>query len=199
KLHDLKDRDAVVVVFLSFDCPVSRGYTANLAELAKTYGERKVAFLGVCPGDEELAALAKHAEEFALGFPVCRDDTLQAADACRARATPEAFVLDRDFVMRYRGRIDDTFSDRFKKNAKVTHHDLRDAIDAVLAGKEVAEAVTEPVGCPIHRPKAPAAKDPEAKVTYHRDVLPILQERCQACHRPGEVGPFALMAYKEAV
>src|SRR5262245_32468305 len=124
-LHDLKDRDAIVVVFLSFDCPVSRSYTASLAEMAKAYGPRKVAFLGVCPGDEELAVLAKHAEEFALGFPVYRDDKLQAADACHARAVPEAFVLDRDLVMRYRGRIDDTYSDRFKKNPKVTHNDLR--------------------------------------------------------------------------
>src|SRR5438128_2574058 len=39
----------------------------------------------------------------------------------------------------------------------------------------------------------------EGKVTYYRDVKPILQNRCQECHRPGQVGPFSLMTYKQAV
>ena len=47
-LYDLKDKKAIVIVFLSFDCPVSNGYAQPLAELAKNYGERGVAFVGVC-------------------------------------------------------------------------------------------------------------------------------------------------------
>jgi peroxiredoxin len=196
-LHDLKDRKAVAVVFLSFDCPVSRSYAAPLADLAKAYEDRGVAFVAVCPTDDEPAVLAKLAREFRIPFPVLRDDRLTAADAFGARTVPEAFVLDGGFVLRFRGRIDDAWAARLKKNPKPTHDDLHDALDAVLAGKAVAEPVTEPVGCPIARKKA--AKEPTTRVTFHRDVLPILQNRCQSCHRPGEIGPFSLMTYQQAV
>src|SRR5262249_51086629 len=75
-------------------------------------------------------------------------------------------------------------------------HDLRNALDDLLAGKSVRTPVTKTVGCPI--PRDAVAKK-AGKVTYYRDVLPILQNNCQACHRPGEVGPFSLMTYKQAV
>src|SRR5262249_41526188 len=149
--HDLKDQKAVVVVFLSFDCPVSRSYAAGLADLAKAYEDRKVAFLAVCPTDDEAEVVAKLAREFRIPFPVLRDERLTAAAALGARTVPEAFVTDGDFVLRYRGRIDDAWAARLKKNPRVTHDDLHDALDAVLAGKAVAEPVTEPVGCPIPR------------------------------------------------
>src|SRR5262249_42525509 len=74
-------------------------------------------------------------------------------------------------------------------------HDLKNALDELLAGKTVSTPVTKPVGCPI--PTDQVAKS-DGHVTYYRDVLPILQENCQACHRPGEVGPFSLMTYKQA-
>jgi hypothetical protein len=69
-------------------------------------------------------------------------------------------------------------------------------LDEVLAGKPVRVPATEAVGCPIRYEPPRAASD---RVTYYRDVLPILQSRCQQCHRPGEVGPFSLMTYKQAV
>src|SRR5262249_5237875 len=103
---------------------------------------------------------------------------------------------DRDFVVRYRGRIDDGFAARLKKKPEVSRHDLRAALDEILAGKAVSTARTDPVGCPI---QYPGARKATGKVTYYRDLLPVLQKRCQACHRPGEVGPFSLLTYKQAV
>src|SRR5205085_6959957 len=61
---------------------------------------------------------------------------------------------------------------------------------------EIKEPITEAVGCPIFYPREKTASN---KVTYHRDVLPVLQNHCQQCHRPGEVGPFSLMTYQQAV
>jgi peroxiredoxin len=197
-LHDLKNKKAVVVVFLSFDCPVSTNYSPVLIELTKQYEKRGVAFLGVTTNlDEDAAQVAKHAKEFKLTFPVYRDDKLAAANALKADITPEAFVLDHNFVLRYRGRIDNGYAARLKKNQQVTRHDLRQALDELLADKEVSVPVTEAIGCTIERePKVVANK---GKVTYYRDVLPILQNHCQSCHRPGEVGPFSLMTYRQAV
>ena len=195
-LADFKDKDAIVVVFLSFDCPVSTSYTAALNELARTYGPRKVAFLGILPTDEDAAALKKQAREYQLSFALFRDGSLRAARTFQARHVPEAFVLDRGRVLRYRGRIDDSFAARLKKKPAPSRHDLRAALDEILAGKPVTVPTTEAVGCPIQYPKPRTAP---GKVTYYRDVLPILQNHCQQCHRPGEIGPFSLLTYKQAV
>jgi peroxiredoxin len=196
-LSYLKGSKALVVVFLNFDCPNSTGSAPALAELARTYRARGIGFVGLYPGDDETAqAIARQAASFKLGFLVYRDDRGAAVRALKARVTPEAFVLDPDLVLRYRGRIDDSYTARLKKNRQVTRHELRDALDDVLAGKPVRTPVTRAVGCPVALPQE-ARKD--GKVTYYRDVLPILQNNCQTCHRPGEVGPFSLMTYKQAV
>jgi peroxiredoxin len=196
-LRDFKERKAVVVVFLSFECPVSASYSQTLAALHEKYAPRGVAFLGVsCNPEENAADLAKRVGEFKLLFPVVKDPSLVAADALKAQVTPEVFVLDRNFVLRYRGRIDDQYAKRLVKNRQISHHDLRDALDELLTGKPVSRPLTEAVGCPIRREQAAKAT---GNVTYYRDVLPILQNHCQTCHRPGEVGPFSLMTYRQAV
>jgi peroxiredoxin len=196
-LYDLKDKKAVVVVFLSFECPVSNSYASTLAELAKTYTEKGVAFLAVNSSDDgDVAQFAKQAAEMKIPFPVLKDERRAAADAFKAEISPEAFVVDHNFVLRYRGRIDNGYSARLKRNNKVTRFDLKQALDELLSGKDVAEPVTKAIGCPIQREKETKTT---GKVTYYRDVLPILQENCQQCHRPGEVGPFSLMTYKQAV
>lgn len=196
-LHELRGKDATVVVFLSFDCPISVGYCDTLARMTAEYRPRGVACVGiVCAADAETDLPGK-VKECKVPFTVLRDDDCRAADLFGATATPEAFVLDRAGVLRYRGRIDNAYAARLKRNSQTTSQDLRSAIDDVLAGRPVASPATQPVGCPITRPKpAPVTSGP---VTYYRDVLPILQKNCQSCHRPGEVGPFALTTYRQTV
>src|SRR5262249_21234761 len=112
-LRDFKDQKAVVIVFLSFDCPVSASYAPTLTGLHESYASRGVAFLGVSSNADETAAdLAKHAKECKLPFAVARDEKLAAAEVLKARTTPEAFVLDHTRVLRYRGRIDDAYAKR---------------------------------------------------------------------------------------
>src|SRR5262249_14912422 len=98
--------------------------------------------------------------------------------------------------LRYRGRIDNAYAERLKKYAQVTRQDLREALDELLAGKAISEPLTQAVGCRI---QAEAPAKTTGPVTYYCDVLPILQNNCQTCHRPGEVGPFSLMTYKQAL
>jgi peroxiredoxin len=197
-IGSLKDKKAVVVVFLSFECPVSNSYAAPLTELAKHYAERDVALVAVCPTDDGAAQVRKQVAEFKVGFPVYIDPKRTAADAFKATTTPEAFVLDHNFVMRYRGRIDNAWAARLKRNLSVTEHDLTNAIEDLLAGKPVRTPATRPVGCPIGC-KADLDKAVTSNVTFHKDVQPILQNHCQGCHRAGEVGPFSLTTYKQAV
>src|SRR5262245_27914201 len=79
-LHDLKDKKAIVIVFLSFDCPVSTSYSGPLTDMVRDFGKHGVAFVGLTTAqDDTPAAVAKHAREYNLPFPVFRDDRLLAA------------------------------------------------------------------------------------------------------------------------
>lgn len=197
-LYDLKDQKAIVIVFLSFECPVSNGYCPLLIDMAREYGKHGVSFLGLTVNeDDSPAQVAKHAKEFNFNFPVYQDKKLVAAEALAADFTPEVFVLDGDYRLRYRGRIDDSYSERLKKHQQVKTHDVRQALGELLSGRPVSQPATQAIGCAIPRHDKRIAKS--GPVTYYRDVLPILQNNCQSCHRPGEIGPFALSTYKQAV
>jgi peroxiredoxin len=198
QLHDLKEKKAIVLVFLSFECPVSTSYCQPLSDMAKEFGKFGVTVWGLTTNEDETRAdVAKHVKEFSLAFPVFKDDKLRAADAVKAEVTPEVFVLDGNFVLRYRGRIDDSWSDRLKKHQQVTKHELRQTLAELVTGRPVSAEPTKAVGCSVPRFEKRAVA--QGNVTYHRDVLPILQKNCQSCHRPGEVAPFSLMTYKQAV
>jgi hypothetical protein len=187
-----------VVAFLSFECPVSNEVVRTLVDLAEKYRPRGVAFAGVAVNDDMTDAnLARHVKEFAVPFRVVADREHKYREAFQATATPEVFVLNAESQLRYRGRIDDTWSARLKKNSRPGRQDLKEALDELLADKPVSVAVTTPVGCLL--PGTATPSKPSTTVTYYRDVLPILQQHCQGCHRPGEVGPFALMNYRQAV
>jgi peroxiredoxin len=198
-VNSLPGKKAVVVVFLSFDCPVSNSYCSPLSELAKKYADQGVAVLGVATGGEAPDAIGKLAKEYRLGFPLYADPKLAAADALKATTTPEAFVLDHNFVLRYRGRIDNAYSSRLKRNSVVTDHDLKDALDDLLAGRDVQKPVTKPVGCPVGSREVAARPGAAGGVTYHKDVERIIQANCPGCHRPGPVGPFSRTKYRHAV
>lgn len=188
-------KSATVVVFISFDCPVSTSYMTELNDLAKSQAEKGVAVVLICPTDESCEAVAKAAKGFKLSMPVLLDPKKEFAGALKASATPEAFVLDGAGVVRYRGRIDDGFSTRLKRNREVTSHDLLDALNAVVAGKDVRNAVTTPIGCAID---VDTATRKNGTVTFYKDVAPILNTHCVVCHRPGEVGPFSLTTYNQS-
>jgi hypothetical protein len=188
-------KSALVVAFMSFDCPVSNSYVEPLKEIVKQHGDR-VGLVAVVPSDDPIAELKKKISEFKIDCPIYLDAKGDVSRAFKAKITPEVFVLDADLRMRYRGRIDDSYSARLRRNPRQEKHDLRDALDDVLAHREVRAPVTDPIGCPISFPQVVAAAP--GAVTFHRDIEPILQKNCQTCHRPGEVAPFSLLTYQQA-
>lgn len=198
RLAEYAGRQGTVVVFLGTHCPLSNAYAPALAELAGRYRARGIGFVGVnAVPEEDAAAAERHAREYGLPFPVLKDSRAALVTALDARVTPEVFLLDRERRVRYRGRIDDTYATRTQKRARPAERDLEAALEAVLAGKPVARPVTEALGCALVRPGS-AARVAAGTPTYHKDVLPILQERCQGCHRPGQVAPFHLLTYADA-
>ena len=186
---------AAALVFYSTECPISNGYSPALNDLVAAFPKEKLAIIGLCVDpDSTDATLAEHSKEFQLHFPIAADKSGAIARKLGVKVTPEAVVFDAKGAIRYQGRIDDQWAKRQTRNAVSATHELKDAIEAILAGKEVAQPKTEAIGCPLPEVEKVAAKT----LTYSKDVAPILQKHCQECHRPGQVGPFSLMTYKEA-
>jgi peroxiredoxin len=197
KLREQKSK-AIVIAFLTTECPMCNDYLSNLSELMKTYSEKAVTVIGIIPdADITTAQLKTHTKDYKIPFPLLRDGELKAVGALGPKVTPEVFVLDEEFVVRYRGRIDDKYSARLKARSTVTRRDLQIAIDELLAGKAVSVAETKAVGCPINLKESPKNKG-DNSITFHKDVLPMLQKHCQGCHRAGQIGPFELTSYKSA-
>jgi peroxiredoxin len=196
--ENARDAKATVVVFLATGCPVNNAYLPRLAELHKRFSKVGVTFVGVNshPADDA-AAVAKHAKENGIPFPVLKDDGARLADRLAVERVPTAYVLDAGRVVRYKGRIDDQFTPALHK-AKPTTKELQHAIAAVLDGREVTEPFVAPAGCKLTREREVVQAAAAEPVTYHKHVSRIIQEKCQGCHRPGEAAPFSLVTYKQA-
>ena len=147
-------RRAVVLFFLTTDCPLCNTYVPELNRIAQAYSPRGVAFYAV-QGDATIPAadVRRHAREYAYTFPYLFDQDESLATYTGATTTPEAAVLSPSGQLLYLGRVDNLLEDFGKQRVQVTEHDLRDALDAVLQGKPVAHARTKPLGCAITRRK----------------------------------------------
>ncbi len=194
-LADLKDAKLVVVLFMGNECPLARLYAPRLNKMVAEYADRGVAFVAINSNVQDTPEeIAEYVREHAITFPVLKDPENIVADAFEAVRTPEVFLLDASRVVRYHGRIDGQYVPGLQKTSN-PRADLREAIDELLAGKEVSEPEVEAVGCFIGRVPTPT----EGKVTYSRQIARIFQNRCVECHREGEIGPFNLTSYDEAV
>jgi len=195
-LEQLKGANATIVAFLNFQCPISNRRTPELIEFGNKYKDKKVNIIGVCCDVESPKELSNHIKEFRINFPVFYDPDHIVSSAFYADVTPQFFVIDSGITLRYSGRMNDQYEDRATKNLVVKNHDLKQALENVLANKEVNPKLTQSIGCPLERVKKPVLET--GKITFFKDVLPILQKNCQPCHRKGEAGPFPLMTFKDA-
>ena len=198
-LAEFKDSKAVVLAFLGVECPLARAYAPRLTELAKEFAAKGVTFLVIDANRQDsLSELAQFARQFSVELPLLKDPNQQVADAVGAARTPEVFVLDGERRVRYAGRIDDQFGvergGSFQR-PQPTRRDLALALEQLLAGQAIEIAQTTSTGCLIGRARA---ADEQAAVTYSNQIARIFNKRCVECHRPGQIGPFALTSFDEA-
>ncbi|HLF94264.1 MAG TPA: redoxin domain-containing protein [Planctomycetota bacterium] len=189
-LSGLKDVKAVVLLFMGIECPRSVAAEPRLDDLAKKHAG-KAAFLAIDSNwHESSKEIADHCARRDFRMTYLKDEGGKVAALYKVEIQPTAIVLDADLKVRYRGLIDD-----HKVEELVRNHYLRDALDALLAGKVIEKKSTEPVGCTIKKEDAKAKSD---EVTFAKHVAPILNRSCVSCHRPGQVGPFSLETYEQA-
>ncbi len=185
---------ATAVVFLTTECPICRQYVPELNRLAAEFAAADAELLGVVydPSQTREAASA-FCNEFKVEFPVIFDGSGELAAQFQPTHVPQAFVLDRDGNVVYRGRIDDLYAGVKQRRAEATTHDLRVAVESTVAGQAISVTETEAVGCKL----GAIGDGPSKDVTYARDVAPIMNAHCAECHRPGEVAPFSLLSYED--
>ncbi len=146
-LSSYADGNGIVLIFVSTRCPVSNAYNERFNALAADYKAKGITVLGINSNrTEKMAGIKKHATKNGLTFPVLKDAGNKVADNFEASVTPEVVLLDKSLTIRYLGRIDDS-----QKAAHVKRSDLRDAIDAILAGSAIGETKTNAFGCSIKR------------------------------------------------
>jgi peroxiredoxin len=139
---------AVVLMFIATQCPYSNAYNDRMRDMAAAYEKRGILFAGINSNKSEPAAeVIAHAKQHGFAFSLMKDPDNKVADLYDARHTPEIFVVDADGKVRYHGRIDENY----EEPAKVTSPDLKNALDALLAGKPIAKAETKAFGCSIKR------------------------------------------------
>jgi peroxiredoxin len=135
-------------MFIATKCPYSNAYNDRMKKMADEYAAKGVQFVGINSNVSEPAdEVQKQRQGARLRVPLMKDPGNKVADMYDARRTPEVFVVDAQGKVRYHGRIDENYEDA----SKVTSPDLRNALDALLAGQQVKNTETKAFGCTIKR------------------------------------------------
>ena len=158
-LESFKNARALVVIFMCNHCPYVIAVQDHINALARKYATQNVALVGINSNDavrypdDSFAAMKERAKKEGFVFPYLFDETQSVARAYDAVCTPDPFVFENvsgkkvsgEFVLRYHGRIDDSWKDP----ARVTKTDLALALDAILAGKSPSAEQIPAMGCSI--------------------------------------------------
>ena len=150
-LADFKDAKLLVVVFTCNHCPFVLGSEARLKALYKKFQPRGVVWVAINANEtvnhptDSFEEMKRRARDDQLPWTYLRDDPQTTARAYGALRTPHFYVFDQGRKLRYTGRMDDNPRDA----AKATTHELADALDALLAGRQPAVPLTNPIGCNV--------------------------------------------------
>ena len=146
-LSDYKASEAIVILFVATECPVSNAYNSRMEKIFKDYSEKGIAFIGINSNKaESVDRMKEHAEENGLTFTILKDEKNIIADKFDASVTPEVYVLNSNFDVLYHGRIDNS-----RNESEVVSKDLENALNEILAGQEVSKKETKAFGCTIKR------------------------------------------------
>ena len=190
-LEEAIQNGPAVFVFMSTTCPLAKRYTMRLRRLHEAYADQGVQMFAVFPNsDETTESIETFQGQVKYPFAVVRDVNGYLVERLGASMTPQALVIDRQGRLCYRGAIDDhRYENRVEKKF------LASALDSLLAGTEIKTPTAKAMGCSIHL----TSKAAEDGITYTSHIARILQDNCQSCHREGQVAPFSLSNYEDAV
>lgn len=145
--NNLKGKNGTVIVFLSAQCPVVKGYNERINKIAKEYEAKGIAFIGINSNStESLDWVKSDASEVGYKFPLLIDKGNVFADKLGATVTPEFYQFDTENKLVYHGPADNS-----RKGDNITKNYLSDALTAMLGGKEITNTRENAFGCSIKR------------------------------------------------
>ena len=150
-LSDVKGAAGTLVVFTCNHCPFAKAWETRIVDLGNAYRAKGIGVIAVNANDPKAAAedsyemMQQRVKDRGIQYPYVVDATSGLAKAFGATRTPEAFLFDRDGKLVYHGAIDDNAQEPDAVKARY----LKDALDAVVGGKEVAVKETKSIGCGI--------------------------------------------------
>lgn len=153
-LSDFPDTKGFVVVFTCNHCPYSKAYENRIISLDKTYKKLGYPVIAINPNDpavqpqDSYELMKVRAEDKGFKFPYLFDMGQKIYPQYGASRTPYVFLLNKEngnLIVKYIGAIDDNYAEA----KAVKEHYLKDALDALLEGKEVTNSVTKAIGCSI--------------------------------------------------
>lgn len=148
--NKLKGKNGAVLVWLSAQCPVVKGYNERINQVADELKAKDINVIGInSNATESLDWVKSNASEVGYKFPVLIDRGNVLADKLGATVTPEFYYFDKENVLLYHGALDD---DRQGKNVKTNY--LRDAADSVMSKRPIKMTETKAFGCSIKRAEA---------------------------------------------
>lgn len=144
----LKSSDkGLIVIFWSTECPWVQPYNDRINDYVKDYNEKGFTVWVINSNNTESKdAVIEHTKKNSYFFPMLKDENNVVADLFGATRTPEAFIISKENVILYHGRISDN-----RTVAEQTTHDLKNATDEIAAGKDVSVKETKSFGCGIKR------------------------------------------------
>jgi thiol-disulfide isomerase/thioredoxin len=151
-LKELSSDKATVIMFICNHCPFVKHINPQLIKLAHDYAPKGISFAAISSNDAELypedspVKMKEYALRLGYPFPYLYDETQEIAKAYDAACTPDFFVFDGKLTCVYRGQLDDS---RPSNGKPVTGLDIRNALDALLNGKEVSRDQKPSIGCNI--------------------------------------------------
>jgi thiol-disulfide isomerase/thioredoxin len=161
RLNDFKNKQILVIIFTCNHCPTAQSYEERIIQLVKDYSGKGVAFVAISPNDpkavrpdelgytdlgDDLEDMKIRAAYRKFNFPYLYDgETQETARKYGPVATPHVFIFDKERLLRYVGRIDDSEEGVHPG----TKHDTRNALDQMLAGQPVTVAQTKTFGCSV--------------------------------------------------
>ena len=180
ELYYLSDMKAVVLLAQGNGCDVSRQAAGAVQALQSKYQSQGVSFLAINSNlNDSLESVVKEAKQASIQLPIMLDNAQLVGESLSLTQNGEVLVLNpKDWKIAYRGNADG----------------VAGAIDALISAKPVPAAKTAAAGCAIKMPERDK-RNAHAKISYEKEVAPILLDKCVACHREGGIGPWQMSNY----
>jgi hypothetical protein len=180
ELYYLSDMKAVVLLAQGNDCDASRKAATAVQALKSKYEAQGVTFLAINSNlSDSLDEIAKEAKQASIQLPIMLDSAQLVGESLNLARNGEVLVLNtKGWKVAYRGNAAGVAS----------------ALDAVIADKPVPAATTAAKGCTIKMPER-EKRAAHAKISYEKEIAPLLMDKCVACHREGGIGPWQMTNY----